>query len=197
MKERHIREFFGEKREKDPERLTQIGERVAKGLRLEEGTPPSYLSERYQIVGVISNVLYEATEFLGVDVPNVGLLYDWNDVRGSRKYAAILAATEKGIIKFSPEFLKLVAKGLEKNGIGSKPQINSLVNTTAHEVYHHFQMESFPKSSQKDFIKDISNFNMVMKYDLKLEMMPRSRSERGALIFGRQVEKVKSKRIKY
>lgn len=192
MREREIREFFKSKREKDLDKLIEIGKNVSAGLRLEEGTPFNYFQERFQIIGVIADTIYDTTQYLGIDVPKVELLYDWKDEVGRRTYRHIPAATEKGIIKFSPDFLSTVAKGFAIKGVGSKPQINALVNTTGHEVYHHFQIEMFPISSEKDFSKDIKNYNIAMRLDMKLERMPRSRSERGALTFGRLVEKVKS-----
>lgn len=195
MREREIREFFKTKKEKDLDKLIEIGENVSAGLRLEEGTPINYFQERFQVVGVIADTIYDTTKYLGINVPKVELLYDWKDEVGRRTYMHIPAATEKGIIKFSPDFLSTVAKGFAKKGIGSKPQINALVNTAGHEVYHCFQMERFPNSSEKDFKKDAKNYNIVVRLDMKLENMPHSRSERGALVFGRLVEKVKSSRI--
>ena len=196
MKEIEVRELFKTSKEKTPDKLTEIGKKVSEGLKLEEGTPANYFQERFQISGIIADTIYETTQCLGIEVPNVGLLYGWNDNKGRINYTAVSAATEKGVIKFSPEFLKVVAMGFSRNGISAKPQIRSLVNTTAHEVYHAYQMERFPKASGKDIRKDVKNYNLAIRFDLKIEKMPHSRSERGALIFGRLVEKIKSKKLK-
>lgn len=190
MREREVRELFKAPKEKDLDKLTEIGKKVSGGLKLEEGTPANYFQERFQIAGVIADTLYETTQYLGIEVPNIGLLYGWSDNNGRRTYAGIPAATEKGIIKFSPEFLKIVAMGFSRNGISAKPQIRALVNTTAHEVYHAYQMERFPQASEKDFRKDVKNYNLAIRFDLKIEKVPHSRSERGALMFGRLVEKM-------
>lgn len=195
MREREIREFFKTPKQKDLDKLTQIGKSISDGLGLEEGTPFNYFRERFQMVGIIADTLYETTQCLGIEVPNIDLLYDWNDNGGKRAYTSVSAATTKGVIKFSPEFLKIVAMGFSKNGIGAKPQINALVNTTAHEVYHCYQSERFFKVLEKDSKKDIKNYNLAMRLDLKIERMPHSRSERGALMFGRLVENIKSKKL--
>jgi hypothetical protein len=194
MREREVREFLKLPREKDLVKLIEIGEKVSEGLKLEEGTPSNFFQERFQIVGVIADTIYETTEFLGTDVPSIGLLYDWNDEKGGKAYARIPAATVKGKIKFSPWFLKAGAMGFARNGIGSKPQLNAFVNTTAHEVYHYYQIERFPNASEKDFRKDMKNYDLSLRFDLKIEKMPHSRSERGALMFGRLVEKIKSRK---
>lgn len=195
MREREVRELFEIPRQIDSDMLAKVRQMVSSGLELEKGTPPSFTTERLQIVGVIADTLYETTEYLEIEVPSIGLLYNWNDNKGRITYAGIPAITEKGIIKFSPEFLEGVAMGFSRNGISAKPQRRSLVNITAHEAYHVYQIERFPEQSEIDFENDRKwiKYSIANGEELSFDTIPKSKSERGALMFGRLVENIKSK----
>lgn len=191
MRERGIREFFGSEIPKDLEKLSEIQRKVFEGLRLEEGTPSNYFVERSQLVGVIAETIYDTTEYLCIDVPRVGLVYDWKDDVGRRIKVLISAETSKGQIKFSPHFLEGVMLDFVTNGVDDISQIRELIKITSHEVYHYYQLERFPNSTEKDFTDDVNTYNLFARLDLKMEKMPHSRAERGALKFAKLVEKVK------
>lgn len=197
MKERKIREFLDVQREKDPVRLALIEQRVNHGLETNrDALFNQSSSQSKQILSVISNVMYETTEILGIGLPNVGLIYDWDDKDEARRFSRVCALTGEGVIRYSPDYLRLILKGLIKKGNDSKADINHLVNTTAHEVFHFYQEERFPNSFNIDSKRDLKIYNFAMKYDYDLTKLPRSRSERGAEIFSKHVEKGRNKKRK-
>ena len=93
--------------------------------------------------------------------------------------------------KFSPSYLKRLAIGFNKKGPGANDEINSLVNTTAHEVFHVWQWAEFPERSLVDFEQDRKWMVYALQsLDFSLNDIPKSVSEREALSFGKQIEKI-------
>lgn len=193
MKELEIKNYFtNSPKEEDLDKIIKVGQVVAKGLTLEKGTPTDYYMERFQIVGVITETLIETSEILDIKIPKVGKIYEWGDVKNENAYFGITALAEPDEIKFSPTYLKRIALGFNRKGPGSNNEINSLVNTAAHEMFHVWQWKEFPEKSQKDF-ENYTKWYIyaIQNSDFSLNEIPKPKSEREAIEFAKQIEKAR------
>lgn len=167
--------------------LAQIRQNIAYGLRLDEGLGDFPVLRRATIVTLISETILTTSSILGVSFPIVSTFYPWQEREERSGQDMMEAVSEKGIVRYLPSFLYLVALAFEKKH--DEAAKTSLVETTAHEMYHQFQYVKYPVTFARDREKDRFFRSKLLTDDLPFGQEWKSRSEESARKFGKRYAK--------